>query len=189
MVLTAVRSAVIVLALLFIYDYFTMKRKQRLIILFILFIFACVLYVTGILEEIPLFTKTQVAMLNGDATNGRGVLTMIGFEYFLKHTSSIQKVMGIGIDNIRQNVYWNNLHAHNDVVNILLGYGGLYLGIVVGKIVQFCRGKNSVIIFLVIGALAYFNGFYMYTEAVVALPIIKMALSSIKINRLKIKCK
>ena len=175
LLLTAVRSAVIVLTLLLIYDFFQVGKKEKILISLCTIIILGILLNSKIINTLPLLTKTQAAVLNGDATNGRTVLSAIGYRYYLKNTNIIQKLFGIGIDNIRQKVYWNNLHAHNDFINILLGYGGVYVSIVIVGLINFCKAKRGILAFLIIAILAYFNGFYMYTEAVVALPIIRIA--------------
>lgn len=78
-----------------------------------------------------------------------------------------------------------NIHAHNDFVDALVGFGLIGLGIYVYNFVKFC--KNSFIWMMgTVGFLAYVNGLFVYSDIIPILIYAKLLFSHSKIQKNRI---
>lgn len=170
---TSARSAVLGLAIVMIADYISIKNYSRrllvtgglLIVAFYLLLF------TNIITNNPLIQKTIVALENGSITNGRALFVEVALDYYSIGTTFIEKSFGIGMNNVR-NIFLSTssigvaIHAHNDYVNALVGYGLLGLMIyIIGQLRQIraIRGQiMKILAEVLIFMLAYYNGLAMY---------------------------
>lgn len=183
---SSVRSATLVLALLIISDFISIHSIsigiKGLIVAALSFIAIFVLSNPFIIEKIPVINKTIIASESGSITNGRERFAEYALEYFRGLTLK-QKFFGTGIQSIRDVMYrklGTPIHAHNDFINVMVGYGILSLFIVVVLIFIFSHNTKSFILPISLVILMYYNGLYMYALFVVCLPILKASLLSCK---------
>ena len=185
LMISGVRSTLLVWLVLILVDLYRINLKYKIIILSaVLSISLIITTNVNILYNIPMISKTVEAAKVGDVSNGRDILTSYGLTYYSEQTTLSEKLFGITMKKLRQ-VYWGGLHAHNDYVNILLGYGLISIIYVIYLLLKFIKGKNSIILLFIICILATFNGLFMYTEMVVSLPILKIAINSKKFKHIE----
>lgn len=170
-ILTGVRTALLILILLFFIDFKNMKLQYKLIICLILCLgFGFISTNSNLIAKIPLISKSTISKEAGDVTNGRFVMSERGIDYYLNKTSSTEKIHGITMTNLRNKVFWDGLHAHNDFVNILLGFGALNLLYFVYLLLKIKEiTKIEFLLLLIVTAL--FNGLFMYYEFVLSIPL------------------
>lgn len=172
---TAARSAVLGAAIMVFCDYllnYTPTQKMKILGVAVVALLSIGLF-TDILVNNPLIQKTLAAAKNGSITNGRERFSAIAMEYYYHHTNWIEKMFGIGMIDLRK-IFLNNstvgvsIHAHNEYVNMLVGYGVVGLVIYIGLQLKQSRviidHRMRVLLQLFIFVLAYFNGFGMYTS-------------------------
>lgn len=182
LLLTGVRSAAMALIMLMLFDYKEQSGLTKLMLAIVgFFVLIGLLENIEEIKKIPIIEKTINAANVGDITNGRDNLKQIGIDYYFNRTSTFQKMFGITMNKLR-NVYnlavGARLHAHNDMVNILLGYGAVNLIIACAALVKFAAGPLRLLITLIMVILAYTNGLFMYFPFVVMLPILKIGLNT-----------
>lgn len=69
--------------------------------------------------------------------------------------------------------WYVEIHAHNDFVNVLVGFGVLgLLGYVFSFLNIIKRTPKRLLLLMVLMVLAWFNGLYMYVSFVPTIPII-----------------
>lgn len=170
---TAARSAVLGLSIIIFADFILTKNiNRKFIILGISVIgFLYLVLFTDVIIDNPLMQKTLSAMDNGSITNGREMFSGIAMRYYNENTNFIEKILGIGMNNVR-NLFLHTstirvaIHAHNDYVNALVGYGAVGLGLYIwGQLMQvkvLRDWKMKILIQFFIFILAYYNGFAMY---------------------------
>ena len=184
--LTGVRSAFFSVCVLIILDLFKQNFSKKITVILLAALCGVVFFVGNpkILSSIPIFSKTEIASSQtGDATNGRGKLSKAGIDYYLDNMGAKEKALGITMARLRNDIYHGMYHAHNDVLNILIGYGYVYLFIYFLLLMKYCNTKNGPFLFLSLIFLIYFNGLFMYLEMVCALPFIKIFVSECNIRR------
>lgn len=185
---TAVRSAFLVLIIYLFLDFKRTNYSKKIIVCFLVLPILTVIGIyTGVLINNPLVKKTISAAERGTISNGRDEMTQLGRDYYFNETTMKQKITGIGMEKLRK-IYLRHfgtaLHAHNDLVNILLGYGFIYLIISAYLIISFSFSNNikhSFLFMVSILLLAYTNGLFMYIIYVIGLPVVKIFYSE---NRL-----
>ena len=181
--MSAVRSAAIALAILIVVDYLKIRSFQKKSVIFAIGFLAIVyiVYGTNLLGNIPLFSKTIEAVSAGSITNGREVFSAYVLERW-KQFDVPSKLFGVGIDKIRDILFEIErvrIHAHNDFVNILVGYGYIGMGFIIVGLFSFIKGTKNIWLLLLMAVLMYYNGIFMYTYLCMELPIIKIALMSV----------
>ncbi len=171
---TAARSAVIAIALVICADYLSIKRRSLKLIIGAVLVCAG-LYIflfTDVLYNNPLMQKTLLSISNGSITNGRERFASIILDYYSNNTSIIQKILGIGMGKLREIMLYNptigvGIHAHNDYVNALVGFGVFGLIVfVIGQTKMFIVAKSkpyALMLEMLIFILAFYNGIAMYT--------------------------
>lgn len=181
-VCTAVRSAVLATAVLIICDFLSIRKiSKKAIILGVGFIVLIFLATnTDILTKNPLIEKTLYATeVGGSITNGRELYRQIALAYYAIKTTLFEKIFGVGISGVVEAIYSVlrvKIQAHNDYVNLLVGYG--IVGLLSFMICQLglsktCKSKmNIVLLQLFIFILAYYNGFALYIMLTASLPIV-----------------
>ena len=179
---TAVRSAVLATAVLIVCDFLSIRKiSKKAIILGVGFIILVFLATnTDILTNNPLIEKTLYATdVGGSITNGREWYRQIALSYYATKTTLLEKIFGVGISGVVEAIYSVlrvRIQAHNDYVNLLVGYG--IVGLVSFVICQLglrktCKSKMNVILLqLFIFILAYYNGFALYIMLTASLPIV-----------------
>ena len=180
LLLTGVRSAAIVLIIMMLFDYKEQSSLTKLMLAIVgFFVLIGLLENVEGIKKLPIIEKTINAANIGDITNGRDNLKQIGIDYYFNRTGTFQKMFGITMNKLR-NVYdlaaGTRLHAHNDMVNILLGYGAVNLIIACAALIKFAAGPLRLLIILILVILAYTNGLFMYFPFVVMLPLLKTGL-------------
>lgn len=181
-VCTAVRSAVLATAVLIVCDFLSIRKiSKKAIILGVGFIVLIFLATnTDILTENPLIEKTLYATeVGGSITNGREWYRQIALAYYATKTTLLEKIFGVGISGVVEAIYSVlrvRIQAHNDYVNLLVGYG--IVGLISFMICQLglsktCKSKMNIILLqLFIFILAYYNGFALYIMLTASLPIV-----------------
>lgn len=184
---TAVRSAVLAMAILVGFDYLLMRSFSKKSLLFIGGILA-LLYVvlfTDILTNIPVIQKTIEAAASGSISNGRERFASYALEYY-NGASEYQKAFGSSIDKIRDVMYeYTNIriHAHNDFINILVGYGYVNFAVFLILFVRFGRKTAGIFGTLLLAVLLYFNGLYMYAGFTQCIPVLAVCFSYQKLEQ------
>lgn len=181
-VCTAVRSAVLATAVLIVCDFLSIRKiSKKAIILGVGFIVLIFLATnTDILTNNPLIEKTLYATeVGGSITNGREWYRQIALSCYATKTTLLEKIFGVGISGVVEAIYSVlrvRIQAHNDYVNLLVGYG--IVGLLSFVICQLglsktCKSKMNVILLqLFIFILAYYNGFALYIMLTASLPIV-----------------
>lgn len=182
--MSAVRSAALGLAILVAVDYLRIKsfQKKSVILTVGILMIIYVVYGTQFVEKIPLVSKTMKAASAGSITNGREIFSSYVLERWKKFDSS-SKLFGVGIEKIRDMLYkvgGVRIHAHNDFVNILVGYGYFGMSFILIGLANFSKDTKSIWLLLLLAILMYYNGIFMYMYLCMELPIIKIALMNIK---------
>ena len=87
----------------------------------------------------------------------------------------LEKIFGISIEKLRYYMslrYTTALHAHNDVLNSLIGMGFIGFALYFKLFIGFCKNcKHWILMFIPIFILAFTNGLYMYIAFTPAIPI------------------
>lgn len=181
-VCTAVRSAVLATAVLIVCDFLSIRKiSKKAIILGVGFIVLVFLATnTDILTNNPLIEKTLYATeAGGSITNGREWYRQIALSYYATKTDVLEKILGVGITGVVEAIYSVirvKIQAHNDYVNLLVGYG--LVGLIAFVVCQFelsktCKNKmNAILLQLFVFILAYYNGFALYIMLTASLPIV-----------------
>lgn len=168
---TSARSAVLALLIIVFADFISLRSwTKRVFILFSsIFLFLLLTISTNILSNIPIVQKTVNAMLSGSITNGRERFNRVLLYYYEYSLNTWQKIFGIGMNNLRhfmKNSIGAPIHAHNDYINALVGYGllglVLYLAMQIKLYLSISNKFYSLLLQLFIFVLAYFNGLAMY---------------------------
>lgn len=179
---TGVRSAVLVLVVMLLFDYGSLRQKSNKFIIFsivgVLFIY--LLLFTDFITNNPVIQKSIIAAGKGSGiTNGRLDFISYLWRYFTNEMTFVEKILGIGISNLRKYMalrYGGEIHAHNDFINVLIGMGIMGLVIYVKFLFTFCSlnedKKKNAIVFIILFILVFFNGLYMYVGFVPCIPII-----------------
>lgn len=189
---TAARSAVLAMAIVLCADFIGIKKRSTKIVIFSL---ACIvgLYLvsfTDVLYNNPLIQKTISATDAGSITNGRERFATILMTYYKSNNNQFQKLFGIGMHNLRTVMGLGKvgkIHAHNDYVNTLVGYG--FVGLVVYCYFQlkiFLSNNNwlySIMLQSLIFILAFYNGIAMYTSFTVIFIYVVLFFDRISNNR------
>lgn len=182
LVFTAVRSAVLATAVLLVCDFLSIKKisKKALILSVAFIVLVFMATCTDLLTNNPLIEKTLYASeVGGSITNGREWYRQIALASYVSNTNVIEKAFGVGIPGVIDSIYRAlrvKIHAHNDYVNILVGYG--FVCFVLFLVSQLslnktCNSKlNMVLLQLFIFVLAYYNGFALYINLTGCLPIV-----------------
>ena len=181
-VCTAVRSAVLATAVLIVCDFLSIRKiSKKAIILGVGFIVLVFLATnTDILTNNPLIEKTLYATeVGGSITNGREWYRQIALSYYATKTTLLEKIFGVGISGVVEVIYSVlrvRIQAHNDYVNLLVGYGmvGLISFVICQlRLSKICKSKMNIILLqLFIFILAYYNGFALYIMLTASLPIV-----------------
>jgi len=167
-VLTVARSILIPLVIIFYYIFknYNMQKRFMAIVLAILggiFLLRYTDLFSGLIE------KTNRALATSTITSGRGMIFKTSLQAFWEAPIS-QKIMGMGINGLTEyNLHhiWMEIHAHNDFIDALTQYG--VIGFIT-YIYAFYRlihnNGNSYIAGFLIFSLAFVNGYYVSTSAV-----------------------
>ena len=170
---TAARSAVLGIAVMVFADYISIRnlRKKYMVLGAGVLVVLYMIFFTDILINNPVIQKTMSAIENGSITNGRERFSQIALNYYFNNTTFYEKLVGIGMNNVRSiflhiSTIGVAIHAHNEYVNALVGYGAIGLAIyVIGQLRQMhvlVDWKMKLLIQCFIFTLAYYNGFAMY---------------------------
>ncbi len=181
LLLTQVRTAFLAVLVIILFEILyakSLNKEQKkliyAIILFCVFLFALAYY-AGWLENIPFLSKTIASAESGSVSNGRELYVEIACRYYNNFDFS-KKLFGASMDIVRAiflkeiNV---DIHCHNDIFNLLLGYGLIGLILVLVSILSFVKSNNRLFFLIFIMVFIWYNGLYMYLNFVFLLPIIR----------------
>ena len=181
LLLSQVRTAFLAVLVIVLFEILyakSLNRKQKkliyAIILFCVFLFA-LSYYAGWLENIPFLSKTIASAESGSVSNGRELYVEIACRYYNNFDFS-KKLFGASMDIVRAiflkeiNV---DIHCHNDIFNLLLGYGLIGLILVLVSILSYVKSNNRLFFLIFIMVFIWYNGLYMYLNFVFLLPIIR----------------
>lgn len=174
--LTGARSAFLAIAIIVLIDYYVMKGTSQkwFLTMFGLTAVFYVLFFTDFITSSPVIKKTLINIAEGSVSNNRDRFRTIVLSNYWETTDIIRKIWGVGIDNVR--LYLKNdpivkvgIHAHNDYVNYLAGFGiwGLLI-FLVSQFKVFWKMKNfavQILAFAVLFVLAYTNSLALYMMA------------------------
>lgn len=175
---TGVRTGLIALLIIVLSDFMSIRERNKKICIFITFVLTLIFVAlfTDILSNNPIVLKTAGAVDNGSITNGREKFASYILDYYLHETTVAEKLFGIGISGIRKLMYvrWGvEIHAHNDFVNILVGYGIIGIIPFVFLLIRMCRKVEKWFFpLLILAFLAYGNGLYMYLSFTPMIPML-----------------
>lgn len=187
-VVTAVRSALLALMILVLCDFIRIKSqriKASIITVGILAIILSLFFIGNNIENIPVVKKTIEAFSAGSITNGRERFATYILDYYAKD-NFIHKVFGSSIAQIRNIMYgYVNIaiHAHNDFVNVLVGYGVVNLFFLLIAWIRIGKKQIGIMGLLFFGILMFFNGVYMYIGFVQCIPLLIIFLRDKKRKR------
>lgn len=165
---TGVRTVTLVIIIMLAYDLLKLKKVKIKYYIFSLlglfFVFA--LLFSDIVINNPVVQKTLNALSKGNISNSRDDFNSYLLNFFCNRLSLSEKILGIGLPNLRSYMflrYGTELHAHNDIFNVLIGMGLITFMYYARKIWLFCKKAGKILpIFIVIFLLSFFNGLYMY---------------------------
>lgn len=180
---TATRSAFLAMAIVVFIDYCGYKDRQKKVAVMLLGIFALmyIAFFTDFLVTNPIVQKTIAAVRDtGTVSNGRSHFTDVAIFSYRHNTNLFQKILGMGIEGVRTSLKADPLikvaiHAHNDYVNVLCGYGivGFIIMIVQQiKLMTLWKKKTyGLLAQAVLVALLFTNGLAMYCIVTPLLPV------------------
>lgn len=167
---TGARSAVLAFIVVILFDFFQINKLSKKLIIFVAFFLVGIylfLY-TDIIYKNAFIQRTIYAASTGSISNGRERFANILLENY-SNMDLQKKLFGIGMENLRlimRNARVGGIHAHNDYINSLVGYGlcGLliYIWCQIKLWISVNNIKNGFLLEVVIFILAYFNGLAMY---------------------------
>lgn len=170
--LTAVRVVLMVscFSILFIVLRFMSGKQLRKLLIF-LTVGVCILLIAsryGIFQA--LIQKTNLAIKNSSITNGRLNIAQTSMRALMADGGGkiVNCVFGVGMQNLlRSNFIFLRaaIHAHNDVIDVLVCYGVINAVLYTYSFFRFAR-RNKFWIFLCIGGLALGNGLFMYIDSI-----------------------
>lgn len=189
---TGVRSAFLTLVIMIALEFCKMRNtstKMQIVIwgsilLGYLFLF------TNIPYNNPIVKKTIVALSKSSGiSNGRTDFNHYLLSIFTTRLSIGEYVFGTGMEKLREFMflrYGTALHAHNDILNTLIGMGVFGLALYSKLFIDFCKGNKKWGYALVpIFVLAFTNGLYLYTSFTPALPILLIYFDGLISKRVK----
>lgn len=175
---TGVRSAFLALTILILCDYNSIKRPSLKALLLVSggLVFVYLLLFTDIIKNNPIVQKTLTALSKGSISNSRDDFNNYLSGIFKNSMNFFEKLFGIGMQQLRKTMYLRyatELHAHNDVMNTLVGMGVVGFSLFLYYFFSFCRRtKKGLWVFLILMSLAYTNGLYMYIAFTPCIPIV-----------------
>ncbi len=185
-ILTGVRSTIIVMIAVFLLAFYTKKMSNKL---FILVLGITVVLYTALNTNlfVGVLEKTKNAVALGSISSSRGTIYISSLKALTTSKNPIYWIIGMGQDKLtifnRDNIMMT-IHAHNDFIDALVQYGILGLFTYCLSLFKVCR--KSLKALLIIGFLAFSNGFYMYQSVVVATPLIVAYCETVNRNNEKI---
>lgn len=175
---TVARSGLLALAVVILTDYFSVRKAsvKAVIAASGLFVLLYLGLFTDFLTNNPIVQKSIISAQGGSISNGRELFSAYVMNYYLTSTSFIQKLFGVSLYTIRSllKVRWYvEIHAHNDFVNILAGFGiyGL-IGFIYSLLKLVKHTPKGILLLIVLVILSWYNGLYMYVSFVPAIPIL-----------------
>ena len=169
-VLTAVRTVLIsvaIIALYVMYKLIDYKKFKKIIFCFSLGIVTLIVaYKMGMFDIV--IHKTQLALANSSISNGRGKIFEVSLRALSERMSAKCLFWGVGMDALQANnlrYMGAAIHAHNDLIDILVCYGVPNLCI---YLIQFYKFSKNKLFWYIgsLGALILFNGLFTYIDCI-----------------------
>lgn len=182
--MTGVRTAFLAMVVIVLADYYSLKSfgKKSVVAIVSLTAFWVIYNFTDIISNSAIIEKTILAASKATGiTNGRELFNAYLFNHFSQF-SFPDKMFGVGINNIKtlMSLRFGPIHAHNDVLNILLGYG------IIGSIffwtmfIRYIKNSKTWLPYLaMLIVLIWFNGLYMYHAFVPCMHLIAIFIDEI----------
>lgn len=175
---TAARSGLLALALIILTDYFSVRKVsvKALIAGIGLLVLLYMGLFTDLLTNNPIVQKTIISAESGSISNGRELFSTYVMNHYLNSTTLKQKIFGISVYSIRslmKSRWFVDIHAHNDFVNVLVGFGiyGL-VGYIYSLLKLVKHTPKKLLLLTVLVLLSWYNGLYMYVSFVPAIPVL-----------------
>lgn len=172
-VLTAVRSVLIVVAITALYVLHSLLNRQQFNkLLFCLLIGAfalAVAYRMGMFEIVV--RKTNLALANSTITNGRWDIVVSSLKALEGDWVTAKYLFGVGMDALQANnllYYGADIHAHNDLIDVLVCHGIPNLLLYLYLFWRFSK-NNTIWYAMSLGILVIFNGLFPYIDCIPAL--------------------
>lgn len=182
---TAVRTAILILAIFVAFELLEQISYLKIMVFVELGVFGLVFVLVNwrMFSNISIVQKTIEAMQGGSITSGREWYIEWAMDYF-KKISGLSRFFGTSIENIRDVMFSHvgvAIHAHNDFVNILVGYGALGILAFLLIFYMMCQKTRFIWLPLVISMFMFFNGLIMYLVIIPCIPIIKLCFEKTEI--------
>lgn len=176
-------AASVVLILLFLLN--KIKKKSLLLIASIYLVCISIIVYNysniSFLERIPFFEKVFTQINNEDFLSGREDIGTDIFEYFSDNMNILQKLVGMGLGvsfKINEMLLGVSIWSHNDLLEILVGFGILGVFIYLISIYRFTQ-RELIPLFIFI-FLACFNGLFSYWSFACYSPLLVLIFKNLK---------
>lgn len=169
-VLTAVRTvliSVVFIALYVMYKLIDYKKFKKIIFCFSLgMVTLIVAYKMGMFDIV--IHKTQLALANSSISNGRGKIFEVSLKALSERLSAKCLFWGVGMEVLQANnlrYMGAAIHAHNDLIDVLVCYGVPNLCI---YLIQFYKFSKKELFWYIgsLGTLILFNGLFTYIDCI-----------------------
>ena len=186
--LTGVRTVLISLVFTILYMFYNLmdlkKFRKLLFCISIGLVVLVVAYKKGAFDII--IHKTLLAISNSTITNGRGNIVKASLLALNIGNSPLNLLCGVGMNSLQNSnmsILGADIHAHNDLVDVLVCYGVVNLILYVLSFLKF--SKDNLICFIgSLGVLALLNGLFTYIDCIPILIYVRVLFSPLhKIRR------
>ena len=107
-----------------------------------------------------------------NVTSGRDIIMKNNIDAY-KRSSLLNKITGGGMgitNNINYNTIGNDIWAHNDLIQILLGYGIVGIFIYLLILLKLIIKNRSILLCVILFTVILVNGYFNYNYFVIAIP-------------------
>ncbi len=186
-ILTGVRSAflAVCMTLLMMLVKFIQRRQMRIAVIAasVIIVFGLNIYFNGYANS--LIDKTIFALGHGSITNGRLQIASTSLRALDLQNNPYNIFFGVGMNNLlksNQILMQASVHAHNDLIDILVCYGLASLLIYCWSFYKYAE-KQIIWTTLTLGILIIGNGLFVYTDCIPMLIYYKILLDSVSKSR------
>lgn len=183
-IFSAVRSAALALVVLLFHDVLVLGIKSKIKVLALIpIVILAVVLSAGFIFNSSLVQKNINTYDAGSVSNGRDIFWKADMDYFSEETTLTEKLLGSGMDivtSINYSATGDSIQAHNDFINLIIGYGIVTLIIFVLNIALFCKFKRGIFLLFVLYILAFTNGLFIYFNFVIIMPFLLLHVNNVK---------
>ena len=173
--LTGARSVFLTSGLISLIPLFHfIKLKRRNIFIFVIISIFLVLVGGEFIINTPVVEKMiyTVTTESTNVTSGRDIIMKNNIDAY-KRSSLLNKITGGGMgitNNINYNTIGNDIWAHNDLIQILLGYGIVGIFIYLLILLKLIIKNRSILLCVILFTVILVNGYFNYNYFVIAIP-------------------